>query len=192
MKKLVIVSGLAAMLSGCAVTSMDAKIDPTPSVQQSQVGAGKTVSVSVSDERPSDTLGKRSPAGGTIKMTQDLKSIYQAAIIKGLESKGFKAVGASAPDATPLKVEIRGLDQVSTAGLWTMGSNISAAIKVYAGNGPNRYEQMYRGAAEHRTIAVSGAKSLNEKMNGVVNSQLESMFADNALMTVLAGGTVAQ
>lgn len=187
MKHIVLAVSASLALAGCAVTSMDAKIAPQPNFQSSSIGAGKVVSVSVVDERPSKNLGKRSTAGGNIYMKEDLAAIYQAAIIDGLARQGFNTSGASARDAATLRVEIRGLEQVSTTGLWTMGSNISAAVKVYAKNGSEAYEQLYRADAENRTLAVSGAKSLNEKMNAVVDQQLEQMMSDRLLIGTLAG-----
>jgi len=173
-------------LSGCAITSMDAKIAPAPSLTTSDVGRGRSVAVSVTDERPSKNIGKRSSIGGTIKMDGDLASIYQAAIVEGLRRKGFNAVGASGGDSR-LKVEIRGLQEVSTTGLWTMGTNISAATKVIADRGPMHYEQIYRSENEHRTIALSGAKALNTKLNAAVNDQIQQIMNDNMLLATLAG-----
>lgn len=186
MKKMLFVTGGAMLLSGCAITAMDAKIAPSPEIQTSEIGKGQTVSVMVTDERPSKTLGKRSSAGGVINMKEDLATIYQTAIIDGLKRKGFNAVGGDAQGAARLKVEIRGLQEMSTMGFWTMGTNISASIKVYSDSAGAHYEQMYRGEVEHRTVAVSGAKALNEKLNAVINSELEAMFNDQMLLTTLA------
>lgn len=182
-----LVSLIALALAGCSITTMEAKIDPKPQIEQSQIGAGRTVAVTVVDERPTQNLGKRSSIGGTIKMDQNLAVIYQDALMAGLRTKGFSPVGGEAKADSRLKVEIRGLNQVSTTGFWTMGSNIDAAVKAYADAGPSHYEQIYRAGAEHRTIAVSGAKALNAKINAVVNEQLQSLFADNMLTAVLAG-----
>lgn len=186
MKRFVCVCTVCVLLSGCAITSMDAKLAPSPSLTSSEVGHGQTVSVQVFDERPSKNIGKRSSIGGNIKMNQDLAAIYQAAIMNGLQRKGFRAVGSGLAGAK-LKVEIRGLQEISTTGLWTMGTHISGATKVFADNGAAQYEQMYRSEDEHRTIAVSGAKALNAKLNAVVNDQVEQIFNDNALLATLAG-----
>ncbi|MEC3912193.1 YajG family lipoprotein [Sphingobium sp. CR2-8] len=174
------------ILSGCTITTMEAKIDPQPQVQASTIGNGKKVGVIVVDERPSKNLGKRSSIGGTIEMNEDLAVVYQTAIMKGLSAKGFSPVGGVSPDGSNLKVELRGLNQVSTTGFWTMGADIDAAMKVVVTGGSAPYEQMYRAASSNRTIVVSGAKALNKKMNAVVNDQIEAMFNDQALLTALA------
>lgn len=186
MKKVIFAVVGAGLLSGCAVTAMDAKVAPQPQFQTSEIGKGQTVSVVVVDERPSKNLGKRSNVGGVINMKDDLAAIYQTAVIDGLKKNGFNAVGAAAPGAATVKVEIRGLEEMSTMGFWTMGTNISASIKVYADSAGAHYEQMYRGEAEHRTVALSGAKALNAKLNAVINNELEQMFADQMLLTTLA------
>ena len=189
MKKSLFVIGASACMSGCGITAMDARINPQPQVQASEIGKGLTVAVSVVDERPSKTLGKRSSMGGVINLNDDLAAIYQRAIIGGLRQKGFNAVGDSVPGAAQLRIEIRGLQEMSSMGLWTMGTNISAAIKVYADSAGSHYEQMYRDENEHRTVAVSGAEALNAKINAVVNHELEQMFADQMLLTTLAKRT---
>ncbi|MCC4254124.1 YajG family lipoprotein [Sphingobium naphthae] len=183
MKSSIILAALA--LSGCAITTMEAKIDPQPQVQQSNIGQGRKVGVVVVDERPTRDLGKRSSIGGSIRMNDDLTVIYQKAILQGLAAKGFAGVGGAVTDGANIKVELRGLNQVSTTGLWTMGTEIDAAMKVIAVSGGRNYEQMYRAGDSHRTVAVSGAKALNEKLNAVVNSQIEAMFSDQALLSTL-------
>lgn len=187
MRKLIPIIAMSLVTSGCAITTMEARIDPQPQVQQSTVGQGKNVGVVVVDERPTRDLGKRSSVGGAIRMNQDLAVIYQTAILKGLAAKGFTAQGGAISNGANIKVELRGLNQVSTTGLWTMGTEIDAAMKVIATNGVKTYEQMYRAGDSHRTLAVSDAKSLNTKLNAVVSSQIETMFNDQMLMSNLIG-----
>ena len=172
-------------LTGCAVTTMEARIAPQPTFQSSTIGANKRVGVIVVDERPSNDLGRRSPTGGTIRMTEDLPAIYQNAMMAGLRANGFTPVGGSI-DGANVRVEIRGLNVIGTAGFWTMGSDIDSAVKVIATAGGETYENFYRAASSNRTIAVSGAKSSNVKINKVVEETFEKMMADRKLLETLA------
>lgn len=177
---------LAILASGCAITAMDAKINPDPQVASSNIGGGVAVGVTVVDERPSKDLGRRAAGGGAIRLDADLAATYQAAIIKGLGAKGFSPV-AGHIDGANLKVEIRSLSQDPSAGLWTVGADIDSSIKAYANN-PNAkpYEHLYRSNSSNRTMFVSGAKSTNDKLNDATNTTIFNMFDDQKLLETLA------
>jgi len=165
---------------------MDARIAPTPLYQQSSIGGGRQVGVLVTDERPTNDLGRRSAAGGTIRMNQDLSAIYQKAIMDGLRAKGFSPVGGNVEGAN-LKLEIRGLNIIGTTGFWTMGSDIDSAVKITASNKEAKYENFYRASSSNRTMLVSDAKASNVKLNAVVNDTFEKMFSDQKMLETLTG-----
>jgi uncharacterized lipoprotein YajG len=108
--------------------------------------------------------------------------------MKGLAAKGFHPIEGHST-ASNLRIELRSLNYDASTGWWTVGADIDASMKAYAGDdtNPDRYENMYRANAQHHTLFTSGAKSANAKLNAVVNDELEAMFADQKLLDTLAG-----
>jgi len=175
----------ALATSGCAYTSMDAKIRPDMAVQESNIGDGLPVGVYVIDERPTQDVGRRSMVGAKVKMKEDVAAIYQTALVDGLKRKGF-AAEAGEIDGSNLKVEIRALAYDVSAGWWTGGIETDSAIKAYANGPAANYERLYRASDEDRTVIVPGAKSSNEKLNAIVTETLRELLDDQKLLETLA------
>lgn len=175
----------AVMVNGCAITSMEAKIRPDISVTESNIGQGRAIGVRVLDERPSQTVGKRAAAGASIKMEEDLETIYQTALMDGLRRKGF-APEPGEIDGPNLKVEVRALAYDVSIGWWTGGIETDSAIKAYVNGATENYERLYRASDEDRAVFVPGAKGSNAKLNAVVNETLRSLLEDQKLLEVLA------
>lgn len=184
-----IILASAFALSGCAYTSMDAKIAPDVMVAESNIGAGRPVGIVVVDERPTQDVGKRSVVGAKIKMDDDVAAIYQTALIDGLKRKGFDAQPGEVADAPTLKIEIRSLAYDVSAGWWTGGIETDSSFKAYALNAGESYEKMYRSNDENRTMVVPGAKSSNKKLNAVVSDSLRQLLEDQKMLEVLASGS---
>lgn len=182
----------AVILSGCAYTSMDAKIQPDVFVQESQIGRQQTVGVVVVDERPTQDVGRRSAVGAKIKLKEDIAAIYQAALIDGLKRKGFDAQPGAIDGKPTLKVEVRSLAYDVSAGWWTGGIETDSTIKAYAQSVSVPYEQVYRSNNEDRTVIVPDAKSNNKKLNAVVSDTLQQLLNDQKLLETLAGQGAAQ
>lgn len=179
------VAASAALLSGCAVTSMEAKIAPQINFAQSDIGKGTRVAVNVLDERPTKDVGKRAAMGAKIKMTEDLSAIIQTAVFEGLRRKGFEPVaGADAP--SNLKIEIRSLAYDMDTGWFTGGVNVDASMKAVAKGSGEPYERFYRSGDNDRVVFIPGAKENNKKLNAMVDNVLQQMFDDQKLLEVLA------
>jgi uncharacterized lipoprotein YajG len=179
----------AALLGGCAITSMEAKIRPDTAIVEDLSGGGATVGVTVADERPSQDIGKRAAMGASIQLNEDLASIYQTALIDGLTRRGFDARPGAVNGAPELKVEIRALSYGVSTGWWTAGINVDSAVKAYVIGGVEPYERLYRSSDQDRAYFYPGAKTNNSKINEAVSMTLRQLLEDAKLIDILASAT---
>jgi len=178
--------------SGCAYTPMTVTLAPDTMVTTSDIGNGKTVYLTVADERESDTVGNRGAAmmkGAKITLEQDLAAVVQSALIEMLQKKGFDVSHDGAYGMRPsLKVDIRGLEYSTSTGFWTGGVQVTAALKATVEAETERYENFYRFDNEDRVVVVPGAESNNERINAALNDVLHQLIRDNKLLELLAKG----
>ncbi len=175
---------IALTLPACAITQMEAKLDPQVDVTASNEGQGIEVGVSAIDERPTKNLGQRAPGGAQITYSGDLAALLQERIIQGLNQKGFQAIGG-AVEGVNIKVEIRSLNYEVSTGWFTGGINVDSAIKVYVNGGGENYENLYRSSNEERIVFVSGAGANNERLNTALQDVLKQLLEDKALLDTL-------
>ena len=190
-KKLVI--GLVACTAflafeGCAFTPQTANIAPTVDVVSSSEGKGIIVALSVTDERPSKSLGHRGAGfsnGAEIKEAQDLPAIVQKEVTDGLRKKGFLVVDGSGSSNAKLVVEIRLLDYSTSVGFWTGGVDLKGALKAVANKNGKTYEKMYRYDKEERIVFVPGADTNEKWINAALSNVLTQLLDDNGLTMFL-------
>ena len=178
--------------SGCAYTPMTVNLTPDTMVTTSDIGNGKTVYLTVADERESDTVGNRGAAmmkGAKITLEQDLSAVVQSALIEMLQKKGFDVRHDGTYGMHPsLKVDIRGLEYSTSTGFWTGGVQVTAALKATVEAETERYENFYRFDNEDRVVVVPGADSNNERINAALNDVLHQLIRDRKLLEMLAQG----
>jgi uncharacterized lipoprotein YajG len=177
-------------LSACAYVPQTARLEPNVNIAESNEGNGAAVSVKVIDERPDNVIGHRGAAalakGAAINITQDLETLVQTEILKGLAKKGFKPFSCSADEKPVLKVEIRLLEYYTSTGFWTGGVHTKAAIKAIAYVNGKTYENFYRVANEKRVMLVPTADANEKLINEILNDILKKLLDDSQLISFLA------
>lgn len=182
--------GILIALSACAYVPQRATIHPRVDYTQSNVGAGKAVSVSVLDERSSSSLGHRGTAYGAaarISTDQNVAEVFQRAIFRGLEANGFRPEDYSQSVPTQLQVQIRTIRYSTQEGFWTGGIETKAAIQVRASAQGHEYLKFYRYADRERVVFVPTASHNSQLINRAVDGVLKKMFSDPGLMVTLSG-----
>ncbi len=188
MKRIVVYICLLFLVSACAYTPQQATLEVTPEIAKANIGAGKTVAVSVVDERLEKSLGHRGTAYGkaaAITTDQDLTKVIREAFYKALTSKGFKPVSTLQKADKKLETELRHFEYSTSTGFWTGGIHVKGAMKVYASGSP-KYENMYRIEKEERVVLVPGAESNERILNEGLTMLVEKIFQDEALLNVLS------
>jgi uncharacterized lipoprotein YajG len=178
------------VLAGCAFNPQQANLSPTVSLMGSSEGRNVEVLVKVTDERPSQSLGRRGTAYGAaaeITTAQNISAIVQKEVVEGLKKKGFAAKENDEGAATTvLTVEIRLLEYSTSQGFWTGGVHIRSAFKAVATRNGKNYEKIYRTDKEERVVVVPSAETNEKWINEALGTVLTQLLNDNGLITFLA------
>lgn len=194
MKKIIFVLLFSFSLYGCAFNSQKVELAPEVEVAQENFGKGAEVYVSVIDERPSQSLGRRGTAygaAGEITATTDLAEVIKTQVEDGLIAKGFK-VTDNANVERKMIVEIRQLEYSTSTGFWTGGVHIQGAMKGEAKRGAKSYEKMYRHEKEERVVIVPTANTNSVWINNALAGTLNEIFQDEKLFQFLGSQSVAK
>jgi uncharacterized lipoprotein len=176
------------LVNGCAYTPQKVLIDPDCNISLSNIGKGKSVAVKVVDERPKETIGHRGAGyltGAEITTDQDISSVIYDEVEGALERKGFKAVSFTEEEKRFLKIEVRLIDYSTSAGFWHGYLHTKSAMKVFAKNGVDSYEKLYREENEENLWFVPGDEHNVELINIIVGDVIEQMFSDSQLLNLL-------
>lgn len=186
----IIFSFLSLLLSGCVFHQQTAKLAPSVSVTESNTGNGKTVFVSVADERPDQSIGKRGVggAGADIMPAENVEDVVRGAVVEGLMKKGFKVANTQTSSDSKLVVEVRFLQYALLTGVWTLGCDVKVALKATATNKSQSYDHFYRTTREER-VPIAPTSATNEKwINEAISKTIQDLVNDAELLSVLARG----
>lgn len=180
---------VTAFSSGCAYSPQTVTLAPATLIAPSDRGHGVSVSVSVTDERPSKKIGQRSDAygmGAEIRSEDDIAAVVAAEITRGLLAKGFQTTSTEPGAAAKLIVEVRLLEYDTSAGFFTGGVHLRSALKARATSGTLAYEKLYRSEKEERVAVVPTAETNAAWINRSLSEVLQQLFSDDALLDFLA------
>ena len=192
MRSALVASVLNVMLmSGCAWTEQHVNLKPTVTIGGGNVGQGGQVGIEVEDERPSNSLGTKMPAGGgQITPVQEPADVVRAALVDGLGRLGFKPLGERSKVPVTLKAELRAIDYKIAQGFWAGGLTVDVAIKgICVIEAQQRYEKLYRGHHEE-SVQVAQSQGENEEyINDALSQAINQILSDRDLLLCLATHT---
>ena len=180
----IVIFGFIVIMSGCAFAPQAVKIKPAPQITSTMVGEGKSIVVTVIDERPRKTLGTRGVrgAGAEITIDGDLPLIIQESLIGGLRQQGFTPTPNNLSEPRQLRAEIRNLDYEVIMGFWAGTLRTAFGLKAFCILGGNRpYEKLYLGESRDYIQVVQGQESNEEHINAAVSNALNELFQDPLL-----------
>jgi uncharacterized lipoprotein YajG len=181
---------IVVVLGGCAfATQAPIVIKPDIVPKHSDVGAGQSVQVVVTDERTSKTLGTRGVrgVGSELTVAGDLAQTLDASISEGLKNQGFTPTDHSSKDGRALNVEIRDLQYTMIMGFWagTMRTQCSLKAMCVVGNA-RPFEKMYHGEHEESVQVVQSADANIGYVNDAVSKAVNQLLDDPELSHCLA------
>ena len=178
----------AALVCGCAWKPQSATLQPAPNITPSTVGNGVTLAVRVIDKRQSDTIGYRGldSQNAAITTTQNVATVFQEKIIKGLVRKGFSASPFEGQPGRLLIVEIRQIDYTTDMEFWKGIVKTEAALGASMIKDGVKFEQFYSGKRTENTVEAPGAKTNERLINGAISDALQRLFEDENLIRYLA------
>ena len=179
---------LVGFLAGCGWVPQKVTISPQAIAPASNVGDGATVTVTVTDTRPTLRIGYRGLDSklAEISTDQDLAMIFQQKIVQGLTQQGFKVVAYGEAPGRVLKVEIRALEYTSDLDFWKGTVRTKAAIQAYSKRDDVAYDKLYVAERQQAVVDAPRAKTNEKMINGAISDVLQRLFEDSKLMKVLA------
>jgi len=186
-----------AGLAACGHKTQEVVFQPQVKTAPSNAGGGRTVSLSVIDERPEITIGYRQGAigrtAGIIRTEQDLPAVVRAAIADGLSRMQFQVVPVGQPADASLKVELRQLEYQSASGVLTKGALARSALKATGVRRPGAegraylFERLYRAENEMQSLLPPTASDNRELLNAILETTIQQLLDDQELIGFLAG-----
>ena len=197
MKALPLTLVLASFLgTSCGFAPQSMTLRPKVELAATTLGQGRTVGMTVVDERPRSIVGYRAIAapqygglGGAITTAGDPSSAVQAALADGLRRHGFNPVTGQVPEGRELRAEIRGLDYNANQVPFAWQVRVEATLKGICVVGSARpYESTYRGEYGETSVMVMPSDSANEEyLNLVLSQAIHRLLQDTQLIQCLAG-----
>jgi uncharacterized lipoprotein YajG len=188
---------LAVALAACGYKVQTVEFQPQVTTPASNAGAGRTLSLSVVDDRPDITIGYRQGSlgrtAGAIRTDQDLPEVVRAAIADGLSRMQFRVVPLGQPADASLKVELRQLEYQSSSGVLTEGAHARSALKATAVRRPGAagtaylYERLYRAESEMQSVLPPTASDNRALLNAILSTTIQQLLDDPELIGFLAG-----
>jgi uncharacterized lipoprotein YajG len=186
---------IVVALSGCAFTPQaPIVIKPAIAAQHTNVGAGQSLQVVVSDERVSKTLGTRGVrgVGSELTVAGDLAQTLDTSITEGLKNQGFVPTDRTIKDGRVLHVEIRDLEYNMIMGFWAGTMRTQCSLKAVCAVGNVRpFEKMYHGEHEESVQVVQTADANTEYVNDAVSKAVNQLLDDPDLAQCLASPVLA-
>jgi hypothetical protein len=196
MKTLPLSVVLASFLgASCALTPLSVTLRPKVEVAATSLGQGRTVGVTVLDERPRSIVGYRGvgpygPTGATITTAGDPSSAVRETLVDGLKRHGFNPVTGQIPEGRELRAEIRGLDYTRSQAIFASTLRAEFTLKGICVIGSARpHEGTYRGQHEESIHIDQDDSGIEEYLNLVSSLAIQRLFQDTQLIQCLAGTT---
>lgn len=189
MKKLIFAFVVSTIVSGCTFTSQAVQVTPELKLNNAMKGTGKTVKITVVDERSSKSLGQRgaSNIGADLTIQGELANIVDSTIKTGLEKQGFSNSNNAVGKSAKLKVVIRNLDYKVITGFWSGTIRSECGVKaVCKSSSGNEYEKLYNGLFEKGAIVVANEEENNKYVSAAVSDAINKLLNDKDLGQCLA------
>lgn len=189
MKKMIVLSMLVVLAQACAFTPQTVVVKPEIQPTLDPTVPGRTVYLTVVDERPSQTLGTRSfkGFGAELSVGGNLTDIVRMAIADGLQGQGFVITSHKAADERELRTEIRNLDYGLTQGFFANTVRTECGLKAICIKGSARpYENHYRGEHVEKVQFVQGSQANERFINSAISKAINLLLQDSELIHCLA------
>lgn len=170
------------LLSACASTSQDARIDIYPSVTASNIGNGIALSITVDDARPTAVIGSTGE-NTQITTSQDLAETIGMALVDAYSKQGFTVSAASEPNAIKMMVALEDLSYTKDGNLVTTNVETKSRVKVDVSE--KSFIRTYSNS-EERTVPFSANEDTNNsQLRSIMERMVEKIINDAELLGVL-------
>ena len=188
-KSLIVLAVLAVLAPACAYTPQAVVLKPEIQPTLGSNVQGRTVYLTVVDERPRQTLRTRyiMGAGAELTVQGDINNVVRTAVADGLQRQGFVITSLKTADGHELRVEIRNLDYGITQGFWAGTLRTECGLKAICIIGSARpFEKLYRGEHMEKIQVVQGNQANERYINSAISRAINLLLQDSELIHCLA------
>jgi uncharacterized lipoprotein YajG len=200
--RVIISLAIVFIFSGCTLQPHAVLIKPDVNVQSGDIGSGKSIMLTVIDERAKKTLGttlpKRvniygssQPRGGVLTIEGNIVEIVSDSLSKGLLAQGFqitKSPDEGTAKLKELRVELKALEYRIVRGSLDIVKTKSKMRGICIVDSLYSYEKLYRGAYR-KNLFLSGYPtgfSINKYVNIPLSQAINNLLSDSRLLKCLA------
>jgi len=185
MLKAVLVTA-ALVVAGCASAPLQLQVTPKVTVNQGQIGFGRTYIVEVHNPMQGQAIGLRSSGDKSqILVGNDLALSTAEAIADGMNAMGF-APGQNTPDDIRIRVDVSSLQfGAPTEKMYTNKIEMNAKIAVRVDRGGDHFSGQYGTKGDKRFVLAPGPEQSSEAVSNMMSQALQNMFNDPAFINFL-------
>lgn len=190
MKSIILSLTLAAVsvLSACALTPQNLRLDPQVSMQPARVASGTIVGLGIEDSRSSQKLGEVGDPNTKmvdVSLTEDFRPRLYAEISRTLTALGFSVVPYSDNLERAITVDVRRLELSSVKQPFVFDTELNAELGAVARNGGDTYDRLYYVRTRKETAGPPYVKDSNALVNTAVAQALQDILSDERLFELL-------
>ncbi len=172
----------AILVAACSATSQDARISIFPSVMETDIGNGVSLSITVDDARRSPLIGTYRD-GAEITTSQDLAETIGLALVDSFSKQGFNVSAANNPSAVRMVVTLEGLTYTYDG--QTISSSAETTSRVRVDVAEKGFIRTYNNS-EQRTIPFAANQDTNNsQLSSTLGSMVEKIVNDPELISAL-------
>jgi uncharacterized lipoprotein YajG len=188
-KKIFAVALAVLQCAGCAWTAQSVKISPEVKSTSSLTGNGKSVQMTVVDERSSKVIGQRGvgTVGADMTVEGDLQTIVTNALVEGLGKHDFKVSSQPQNLAARLRIEIRNLSSKNIMGFFAGTLRDEFGLKALCKSASGvEYEKLFNGLFETSLQVVPTGDANDRYISAAVSDAVNQLVNDDELLKCLA------
>jgi uncharacterized lipoprotein YajG len=162
------------------------QVTPKVTVNQGQIGFGRTYVVEVHNPTQGKAIGMRSSGDNSqILVENDMALAVAEAVADGMNAMGY-APGHNTPDDIRLRIDITSLQfgaPVDTT--YTNKVEMNAKIAVRVDRGGDHFNGQYGTKGDKRFVLAPGPQQSSEAVSKMMSQALQNMFNDPAFISFL-------
>lgn len=180
-------------LGGCALSPQTVTLSPLIDVGVPQIGHGRVLALTVTDQRPRQSFGSRGGIYGataTIRPGGNVAQTLRRALAERLRAAGFRVVAGAASNGLQLAVQIHQIHyQIKQAqGLGgTLVNNVQVTVQINATvhSGSQSSSGQYQASSVRQVLGYPSAADNATMINVAVDRALRQLLQDPQLLSLL-------
>lgn len=178
---------IVLVVAGCASSPLRIQVTPKVTVNQGQIGFGRTYIIEVHDLRHGQAVGKRSSGDNSdILIANDLANAVGLAVADGMDAMGFATGQQGVAEEIRIRIDITSLQYgAPTDTVYTNKVDMNAKISVQVDRGGDHFSGQYGTKGDKRFVLAPGPEQSSEAVSKMMSQALQNMFNDPSFISFL-------